>query len=120
MDELAPMLVLLTLILTTGGVILFRPLAKRLGDLLEIMAQQRRAVTDNSDTARIRQVVETLDARIALLEERQDFTDALLSASRTGAAGPKLAPEPAGSSEATGGAELQDRLPRGLPGGPVS
>ena len=104
MDDIAPMLVLLTLILTTGGVILFRPLAKRLGDLLEIMAQQRRAVPENDDAARMREVVETMNARIALIEERQDFTDALLSASRSGAAGSEL-PEP---------------LARSLPRRPVS
>ncbi len=116
MDELAPMLVLLTLILTTGGVILFRPLAKRLGDLLEIMAQERRAVPDNEDTVRIRHVVETLDARIALLEERQDFTDALLTASRTATAGSQLA----GGSESAGGSEPSNSVPgRGLPPRPV-
>jgi hypothetical protein len=104
MDDIAPMLVLLTLILTTGGVILFRPLAKRLGDLLEIMAQQRRAVPENDDAARMREVVETMNARIALLEERQDFTDALLSASRSG----------------TTGSELSEPLARSLPRRPVS
>ena len=103
MDDIAPMLVLLTLILTTGGVILFRPLAKRLGDLLELMAQQRRAVPESEDGAHMRDVVETLNARIALLEERQDFTDALLSASRSGA-----------------GSELSDPLARSLPRRPVS
>jgi hypothetical protein len=103
MDEIAPMLVLLTLILTTGGVILFRPLAKRLGDLLEIMAQQRRAVRENDAGVQMREVVETLNARIALLEERQDFTDALLSASRSGAA-----------------SELSDPTARSLPQRPVS
>lgn len=103
MDEIAPMLVLLTLILTTGGVILFRPLAKRLGDLLEIMAQQRRAVPESDDSARMREILENLDARVSLLEERQDFTDALLSASGSGAS-----------------SELPDPLPRGLPRRPVS
>ena len=31
MDELAPMIVMCTLILTTGGVLVLRPIAKRLG-----------------------------------------------------------------------------------------
>lgn len=104
MDEIAPMLVLLTLILTTGGIILFRPLAKRLGHLLEIMAQQRRVVPESDDTARMREVVETMNARIALLEERQDFTDALLSASRS----------------ASSGSELSEPLARSLPRRTVS
>lgn len=102
MDEIAPMLVLLTLILTTGGVILFRPLAKRLGDLLEIMAQERRAVPESDGAERTREILERMDARIELLEERQDFTDALLSASRSGAA-----------------SELPDPIARSLPERPV-
>lgn len=102
MDEIAPMLVLLTLILTTGGVILLRPLAKRLGDLLEIMAQQRRTLPNSGDeTARMREVLETMDARLARLEERQDFTDALLSAST--------------SRESTESSELSDPAARSLP-----
>ncbi len=77
-DYIAPMLVSLTLILTLGGVILFRPLVKRLGDLLEIMAQNRRAELSSEEVAGLREVLHTLDARMALLEERQDFTESLL------------------------------------------
>ena len=116
MEDIAPMLVLLTLILTTGGVILFRPLAKRLGDLLEIMAQQRRAVPENDDAARTREIVESMNTRIALLEERQDFTDALMSASRPGTAGSEL---PNGS-ESTSGSDPSNLISRrGLPPRPV-
>lgn len=76
------MLVLMTLILTVAGVVLLRPLAKRLGDLLELMVEQRRSSLGGEEAAPTRELVETLSARTALLEERQDFTDSLLPAPR--------------------------------------
>lgn len=41
-SEVGPMLVAATMILTTGGVLLLRPLTKRLGDLIEVLIQERR------------------------------------------------------------------------------
>ncbi len=81
-DYIAPMLVSLTLILTLGGVILFRPLVKRLGDLIEIMAQNRRLEIPRDEVAGLREVIDALDARVALLEERQDFAESLLRSPR--------------------------------------
>ncbi len=77
-DLFAPMIVSLTLILTAGGVLLFRPLAKRLGDLLEIMSKQRRGELPGTEVAKLSELLETMGARLSLLEDRQDFTDALL------------------------------------------
>ena len=80
----APMVVLLTAILTVGGVLLLRPLTKRLGDLLQIMAEERR-IKDRPQTkelGQVRDVLEAINSRLALLEERQDFTDQLISATR--------------------------------------
>jgi len=78
------MLVLMTLILTAGGVLLLRPMSKRLGDLLQIMAEERRlkAQPQNNDVGQMRDLLESINARLALLEERQDFTDQLISATR--------------------------------------
>jgi hypothetical protein len=85
--ELAPMIVMCTAILTTGGVLIFRPITKRLGSFLEVMtAQKLRAANtaaDPNDTARIRALLTSIDGRLNLLEERQDFAEALISAGDT-------------------------------------
>lgn len=78
MDEIAPMLVAMTLILTVGGVALLRPLARRLGDLLELMVKQRRGELDHPAIERTEQLLESLSSRLSLVEERLDFTDRLL------------------------------------------
>lgn len=65
----------------TMGVVL-RPIATRLGKYLEVLAEERRTLNRQSaspDAERIVQVLETMDRRLAHLEERQAFTDALLS-----------------------------------------
>ncbi|MFQ5689854.1 MAG: hypothetical protein ACE5HQ_06255 [Gemmatimonadota bacterium] len=79
-DVLAPMIFMVVLTLTVGGVILLRPLSRRLGDLLETMAQERRGEIPGDDVTRIKTQLETVASRLALLEERQDFTDQLLAA----------------------------------------
>lgn len=80
--DLAPMIVMVTAILTTGGVLIFRPITKRLGSLLEVMTAQklRAASIDPNDTQRIRELLTSIDGRLNLLEERQDFAEALISA----------------------------------------
>ena len=83
--EIAPMIVMVTAILTTGGVLIFRPITKRLGSLLEVMTQQklRAAAVDPAEQARIRELLTSIDSRLNLLEERQDFAEALMSAGDT-------------------------------------
>lgn len=82
---IGPMVVMVTAILTTGGVLIFRPITKRLGSLLEVMTAQklRAATADPNDTARIRELLTSIDGRLNLLEERQDFAEALISAGDT-------------------------------------
>ena len=82
MEEFAPMLVLVTLILTTGAVLLLRPVAKRLGDLLELMAKQRAGELDDPGARRLDTLLEAIDTRLGLVEERLDFTDSMLQARR--------------------------------------
>ncbi len=79
MEFIAPMVVAITLILTVGGVILFRPLVRRLGDLLEIISKQRRGELENPKLERVETLLENVSSRLALVEERVDFTDALLA-----------------------------------------
>jgi hypothetical protein len=83
--DIAPMIVMVTAILTTGGVLIFRPITKRLGSLLEVMTHQklRAAAADPAEQARIRELLTSIDSRLNLLEERQDFAEALISAGDT-------------------------------------
>ena len=74
-EAIVPMVVPTVLFLTVGGVLILRPITTRLGDLLEAMAKEKSA-------RRLREEVETLRARLELLEDRQDFTDGLLEAGR--------------------------------------
>ena len=83
--DIAPMIVMVTAILTTGGVLVFRPISKRLGSLLEVMTQAKlkSPSADQAEVARLRETVHALEGRLALLEERQDFAEALMSAGDT-------------------------------------
>jgi len=86
MDELAPMMVAMTLILTVGGVILLKPLMRRLGDVLEQLAAEKRRNLNpgarpavQGETAdRLADVLERMDDRLGRLEERVNFTEAML------------------------------------------
>ena len=81
-SDIAPMAVAITLIIVTGLTILLRPISKRLGAYLEVLAEERRRalaappVTDHSE--KIATLLETIDNRVSRLEDRQDFTDKLL------------------------------------------
>lgn len=81
-EVVAPMIVSIVLILTVGGVLLLRPISKRVSELLEVYARDKNT-GQQADLRRLREVVETLDARMRLVEERQDFTDKLLEGPAT-------------------------------------
>ena len=78
-SEVAPMIVAVVFFITVGGVMVLRPIAKRIGDLLEIYARDKQSGLEG-EVRQVHDLVETLSARLQLLEERQDFTDRLLSA----------------------------------------
>jgi hypothetical protein len=80
-SNVAPMIVAVVLILTVGGVAVLRPIAKRVSDLLELYARDRHSGLEN-DVGQIRDLLETMNARLQLIEERQDFTDRLLTGER--------------------------------------
>ena len=80
--DVAPMVLGVTFFVITGAVILFRPITKRLGTYLEVLANERRstqAPPSQIDEARLANVLDSLDQRMHRLEERQAFTDALLA-----------------------------------------
>lgn len=98
-EIVGPMLMVIVLILTTGGVLILRPISKRIGDLLELYARERQEGLQ-SEVQQMRDLLETVSARMQLLEERQEFTERLLA---TGEPRAELAPPG------------QDRIERGRP-----
>lgn len=79
-EVIGPMVAFIVLVLTIGGVVLLRPLASRLGHLLEAMAKEREG--DNprlvNEIRRMHDELERMRGRLELLEERQDFADQIL------------------------------------------
>ena len=76
-EMIAPMIVASLLIITTGGVLVLRPIAKRLGELIEVMTRERLS-GDRDQQDHMRELLETMSQRLALLEDRQDFTERLI------------------------------------------
>ena len=81
--DVAPMVLGVFFFVMTGAVILLRPITKKLGTYLEVLAEERRRqITQQplgrDDAARIATLLETMDQRLAQLEDRQEFTDKLL------------------------------------------
>ena len=78
------MMVPITGILTAGTVMLLRPITKELGGLLQAMTQERKlrvapAPAASPDMTQVRDLLVAIDSRLSLMEERQDFAEALLS-----------------------------------------
>ena len=76
-EFIAPMIVSIVLFLTIGGVLILRPIASRLSELIELYVRDRSSGIER-DVSQMRDLLETLDARLQLMEERQDFTERLL------------------------------------------
>jgi hypothetical protein len=85
MDPRSMMLftVIMTIILASfiGGVIVLKPLFKQLGEYLGIKLEQHRGLEGRSpdDWARLLDSLDGLTQRMKDLEERQDFSERLLS-----------------------------------------
>jgi hypothetical protein len=76
-EFIAPMLTGIVFIVTVGGVLVLRPIAKRVSELLELYARDKTTGVEN-DVHQVRDLLETMNARLQLMEERQDFTEKLL------------------------------------------
>ena len=81
-EFVAPMLLSIVVVLTVGGVVLLRPLTQRLVELIEVVTREKGTPQLQEDIGRIGDLLETMNSRMRLLEERQDFTDSLLDAQR--------------------------------------
>lgn len=79
-DAWAPVIVMVTGILTTGAVLILRPISLRLGSLLEAMTDRQRRPLSPPELTQIRELLTGIDGRLSVLEERQDFAEALISA----------------------------------------
>ena len=79
-ESIAAMVVSVVFFLSIAGVILLRPISKRLGSLVEAMAEEKRGglpkVKDQLD--QMRQLLEAQHERLTLMEERLDFTENLV------------------------------------------
>lgn len=69
---------------TVAATVLLRPITKKLGTYLEVLAEERRRQLserplDRSETARLTATIEALENRLALVEEHQEFTNRLLT-----------------------------------------
>lgn len=85
-EFVAPMIVSIVLILTVGGVVLLRPLARRLGALLDVMVLEKSKTSGMEDRS-LGDAIEAMNDRLLLLEERQDFTERLIAGEGSGSAG---------------------------------
>ena len=83
MEDLAPALVFMTLFVSGAAVLIFRPLATRLGDLIAEMQRNRQSSkVDDAEIARMRVALEQVSNRMELMEERLDFTERLIRSSQ--------------------------------------
>lgn len=85
-SDLAPLIMGVTVTLAVAGVLILRPLAKRLANILELRAQEhhQRSEVSADDVAKIADALGRLTDRIEALEERQDFAERLLDSNQPG------------------------------------
>ena len=77
-EMVAPMIMSIVLFLTIGGVLVLRPIAKHLGAYLEALTRQHLESGPREDVSQLRDILDTMNQRLTLMEERQDFTERLL------------------------------------------
>jgi len=81
MEEFLIALVPITFILSLAGVLIFRPLTKRLGSVMEASAlAKRQAAEDQLHHEHVKTLLETQNLKIQQLEQRLEFTESLLEA----------------------------------------
>lgn len=81
MEEFFFALIPITAILSVAGVLIFRPLTKRLGNVMEANALAKRQVVDDKlHHDYVKTLIETQNLKIQTLEQRLEFTESLLEA----------------------------------------
>lgn len=110
-EEWVAAVVSIVFFLTVGSVILFRPVARRLGDYLEVLIEEKRRASGTPRAPDLRRALEGLEQRLRLVEERLEFTENLLERRGPEAS---LGPE----SEADGGVSAPGEGADSPPGRP--
>jgi hypothetical protein len=80
---IAHVVVSVVLILTVGGVLVLRPITKRLSEALDLDGREPRS-GPHGEIEQIRELVEAMSTRLQLMEERQDFSERLFAAEERG------------------------------------
>lgn len=79
MEEILALMIPIVFILAMASVLILRPITKRLGDALHQMQQDRHeARLDQGQLDQIRALVESMQERVELVEQRQGFFESLL------------------------------------------
>jgi hypothetical protein len=78
-NTIAPVFILLIVTFAVTGTILLRPLVSRVAVLLEAMAREKSEHPLAGGIERLAELIERLDARVAVLEDHQDIKEALLA-----------------------------------------
>ena len=85
MEEFFIAMVPITLFLTVGGVLVLRPLTKRLGLLIEASARAKGGnAEEQARLEQLRLLLETQNLKIERLEQKVAFTESLLEARTAG------------------------------------
>lgn len=79
MEAILTGIISVLLIITPAAVILLRPLTKKLGDYLVAAAAEKRVGATSPQLQDLRNVVDRLESRLALTEERLNFQERLLA-----------------------------------------
>jgi hypothetical protein len=75
-EELIP----IALFVCIAAVMIFRPLTKRIGLILEAIYQERRRPAERPDLAHLTRLLERVSDRMDGIEDRLDFTERMLEA----------------------------------------
>jgi hypothetical protein len=107
-NAIAPVVILLVVTFAVTGTILLRPLVSRLAVLLEAMAREKSEHRFPSGIEHLTELMERLDGRVSVLEDRQNFTEAFLASPERKSL---QAPGGMGDSEGGGSDRSQSQLP---------
>ncbi len=77
-DLLPPLILGVTITLSAAGVLIFRPLSKRLADLIELWSRDRQGQMANDEVRHLTDAVSRLTDRMESLEDRLDFTERMI------------------------------------------
>lgn len=89
MEEILLALVPIAAILSGAAVLIFRPLSKRLGDILELQQRDKQARRlEEGEHDRLRDLMAALETRVEALEQRVDFTESLVEGGGRRSLGP--------------------------------